>query len=199
MTLSPAARRLILPLAVFLFGLVSLGVAAVLVLVPGNQTTVTGGVGGPFALTDQDGKTVTDGDFLGAPHLVFFGFTHCPDVCPTTLYQAFEVLRAAGDKAKGVRALFVTVDPERDTPEALKAYLASFDPRIVGLTGTPEAIAAVEKAFRVYARKVPMKEGDYTMEHTALVYLMDKKGRFVGGFNLARPPEQAAAELLRQL
>lgn len=199
MTLSPGARRLALPLAVFLFGLVSLGVAAVLVLTPRAQNTVGSAVGGPFALTDQDGRAVTERDFRGAPHLVFFGFTHCPDVCPTTLHQASEVLRAAGDKGKALRALFVTVDPERDTPEILKSYLTSFDPRIVGLTGTPEAVRAIEKAFRVYARKVPLKEGDYTMEHTSLVYLMDKDGRFVGGFNLGRPPAEAAAELLRHL
>lgn len=199
MALSSGARRLALPLAVFLFGLASLGAAALLILLPREQGATPSAVGGPFALVDQDGRTRTERDFRGAPHLVFFGFTHCPDICPTTLHQASEVLRAAGDRGKALRALFVTVDPERDTPEVLKSYLGSFDPRVVGLTGTPEQVRAVEKTFRVYSRKVPLKEGDYTMEHTSLVYLMDKEGRFVGGFNLNRPPVDAAAELLRRL
>ena len=142
---------------------------------------------------------MTDRDFLGKPHLVFFGFTHCPDVCPTKLFEISEVLRATGDEGRDVRALFITVDPERDTPEALKSYLGSFDERIVGLTGERAAIDAAVKAFRAYARKVPLKDGDYTMEHTALVYLMGKDGRFVGAFNLDRPPEQAAQDLIRNL
>jgi protein SCO1/2 len=98
-----------------------------------------------------------------------------------------------------MKALFITVDPERDTPEAMKAYVASFDPRIVGLTGDREAVDKAIRAYRAYAKKVPLKDGDYTMEHTALVYLMDKTGHFVGSFNLERPPEQAAQDLLRQL
>jgi protein SCO1/2 len=196
---SARARRLALPIAVFLLGLLALGAAAVLVVTPRGQNALGAAVGGPFALTDQDGRTVTERDLLGAPYLVFFGFTHCPDVCPTTLAQASEVLRATGERGKRLRAVFLTVDPERDTPEVLKSYLASFDERIVGLTGEPGAVEAAEKAFRAYARKVPLKDGDYTMEHTALVYLMDRNGRFVGSFNLARPPQEAAAELLRHL
>lgn len=199
MPLFALARRLAIPIAAFLFGLLALAATAVLVLRPGAQQAVGSSVGGAFTLTSQDGKTVTERDFRGAPHLVFFGFTHCPDVCPTTLYEASQVLKAAGDKGGRLRALFITVDPERDTPEALKNYLGSFDDRIVGLTGDLGAIEATEKAFRAYARKVPLKDGDYTMEHTALVYLMDKNGRFVGGFNLSRPPAEAAAELLRHL
>ena len=142
---------------------------------------------------------MTDRDFLGKPHLVFFGFTHCPDVCPTKLFEISEALRATGDKGRNLRALFITVDPERDTPEVLKSYLGSFDERIVGLTGDRAAIDAAVKAFRAYARKTPLKDGGYTLEHTALVYLMDKTGRFVGSFNLDRPPEQAAQELIGHL
>ncbi|RYE76669.1 MAG: SCO family protein, partial [Hyphomicrobiales bacterium] len=131
--------------------------------------------------------------------LVFFGFTHCPDICPTKLFEISEVLRAAGPKGEKLKALFVTVDPERDTAETMKSYLGSFDPRIVGLTGDRAAIDGAVKAYRAYARKVPLKDGDYTMDHTALVYLMDKNGGFVGAFNIERPPAEAAQEWLRHL
>jgi protein SCO1/2 len=191
-------QRLILPLLVFALGLAALGATAVLTLGPqSNQATAS--VGGAFTLVDQNGSTVTDRTFLGKPHLVFFGFTHCPDVCPTKLFEISEALRATADKGRDLRALFITVDPERDTPDVLKSYLGSFDARIVGLTGDRAAIDAAVKAFRAYARKVPLKDGDYTMEHTALVYLMGKDGRFVGAFNLDRPPEQAAQELIQRL
>jgi protein SCO1 len=199
MTLSERTRRLALPFAAFLFGLVALGVAAVLTLTPASQSTGGASVGGPFALVDQNGRAVTDKAFLGKPHLVFFGFTHCPDVCPTKLFEISEALRATGDKGRELRALFVTVDPERDKPEVLKSYLGSFDERIVGLTGPQEAIDGTVRAYRAFARKVPTKDGDYTMEHTALVYLMDRNGRFVGSFNLNRAPADSAQELLRHL
>ena len=198
MTVRLPGWRLALPLAAFLLGLAALGWAAWLTLAPQAQVTAAG-VGGPFSLVDQDGRAVTDRDYRGAPKLVFFGFTHCPDVCPTTLQQASEVLRALGPKGDRLRFLFVTVDPERDTAPVLKDYLGSFDPRIVGLTGTPEQVAATTRAYRAYAKRVPLKDGDYTMEHTALVYLMDGENRFVGSFSLARPPEAAAAELAKRL
>jgi protein SCO1 len=199
MALSERFRRLAIPLAAFLFGLVALGAAAVLTLTPAPRSTGAASVGGPFTLIDQDGRTVTDRAFLGKPHLVFFGFTHCPDICPTKLFEISEALRATGEKGRNLRALFITVDPERDRPDVLKGYLASFDERIVGLTGAPAAIEDTVRAYRGFARKVPTKDGDYTMEHTALVYLMDKNGRFVGSFNLNRPPAESAQELLRHL
>jgi protein SCO1/2 len=199
MPLSDRTRRLALPLAAFLLGLVVLGVAAVLTLTPASRPAGAAAVGGPFTLTDHNGRKVTDRDFVGAPHLVFFGFTHCPDICPTKLFELSEVLRATGDKGRRLRALFITVDPERDTPEAMKSYVASFDERIVGLTGDPEAVQQTVRAYRAFARKVPLKEGDYTMEHTALVYLMDRNGQFVGSFNLNRPPDEAARDLLARL
>ena len=199
MPLSERTRRLAIPLAAFVLGLVVLGITAVLTLAPPSRSTGTAHVGGPFTLTNQDGRVVTDREFLGRPHLVFFGFTHCPDICPTKLFEISEALRATGDKGRALRALFVTVDPERDSPAVLKSYLGSFDDRIVGLTGTQEAIDGAVRAYRAFARKVPTKDGDYTMEHTALVYLMDKNGRFVGSFNLNRPPAEAAQELLRHL
>ena len=199
MPLSDRTRRLALPLAAFLLGLVVLGVAAVLTLAPASRPAGAANVGGPFRLVDQDGRTVTDRDFNGAPHLVFFGFTRCPDICPTKLFELSEVLRATGDRGRRLRALFVTVDPERDTPEALKSYLSSFDDRIVGLTGDPEAIQATVRAYRAFARKVPLKDNDYTMEHTALVYLMDKNGHFISSFNLNRTPAEAARDLVGRL
>jgi protein SCO1/2 len=156
-------------------------------------------IGGPFKLVDQSGKPITDEDMKGHPFLVFFGYTHCPDICPTTLFEMSEVMRALGKDADGINALFITVDPERDTPAVMKDYLSSFDPHLRGATGDQKAIDAVEKAYRVYAKKVPAEKGDSSMDHTALVYLMDKQGRFVAPFKLDRKPEAAAADLRRYL
>ena len=195
--MSPRARRLALPLLALAIGLVALGTAVYLTVLPRGGSTVS--IGGPFSLSAGDGRTVTVRDLRGAPYLVFFGFTHCPDVCPTKLFQLSEMFRAMGDKGKTVRALFVTVDPERDTPEIMKSYVSSFDDRIVGVTGSREAIDKVVRDFRAYAKKVPTKDGDYTMEHTSLVYLMGKNGEFIGAFNLERPPEEAAKDLLRRV
>ena len=162
---------------------------------PTSSMSQIASIGGPFTLTDQDGRAVTDQDYKGKPFLVFFGFTHCPDVCPTTLFDVSEVLRKLGPDAERTGALFITVDPDRDTPAALKDYIASFDPHLRGLTGDDNDIAAVAKAYRVYYRKVPLQGDDYTMDHTALVYLMGKDGHFVTAFNLKRRPEEAAADL----
>lgn len=155
-------------------------------------------IGGPFQLVGPDGRQTTDKDFLGRPLLVFFGYTHCPDVCPTAMFQISEIFAALEPDAK-VNALFVTVDPERDTPQVLKSYIASFDKRIVGLSGERPAVEAAIRAYRVYAKKIPGSTGDYTMDHTAIVYLMDKKGRFVAPFNIDRAPKEAAAELRKYL
>lgn len=157
--------------------------------------TAPAAIGGPFQLTDNHGKTVTEKDLQGRPSLIFFGFTHCPDVCPTALFEMSEVMRALGPDAARVNAYFISVDPERDTVAAMKDYLSSFDPHLKGLTGSPEAIAQVLSGYRVYAKKVPQKDGDYTMDHTALIYLMDRGGNFVKPFDLKRTPEEAAAEL----
>jgi protein SCO1/2 len=156
-------------------------------------------IGGPFQLTDQNGKAVTDKSLKGKPTLIFFGYTHCPDVCPTSLFEISEVLRAMGRDADKVNAIFISVDPERDTPAAMKDYLSSFDPHLEGLSGDPAETAKVITSYRVYAKKVPTKDGDYTMDHTALIYLMDRDGRFVSPFNLKRSPEEAATELKRYL
>lgn len=156
-------------------------------------------IGGPFQLTDQHGNAVTDKSLKGKPTLIFFGYTHCPDVCPTSLFEISEVLRALGKDSDKVNAVFISVDPERDTPAAMKDYLSSFDPHLEGLSGDPAETAKVITSYRVYAKKVPTKDGDYTMDHTALIYLMDRDGRFVSPFNLKRTPEEAAADLKRYL
>ena len=156
-------------------------------------------IGGPFQLTDQNGKAVTDKSLKGKPTLIFFGYTHCPDVCPTSLFEISEVLRALGKDADKVNAVFISVDPERDTPATMKDYLSSFDPHLEGLSGDPAETAKVITSYRVYAKKVPTKDGDYTMDHTALIYLMDRNGQFVSPFNLKRTPEEAAADLKRYL
>jgi len=191
--------RLLLILGVFLAGLV---LFSTLVLIVGGRNPVTGvlssaAIGGPFELVDQDGRAVTEQNFKGRPFLVFFGFTHCPDICPTALFEMSEILRKLGPDSGHVNALFISVDPERDTPAVLKDYLSSFEPQIRGLTGDPAAIAVVEKTYRVYAKKVPLEGGEYTMDHSAMVYLMNKEGRFVAPFNLKRRPEDSAAELRR--
>jgi protein SCO1/2 len=189
--------RLLLVCAAFAAGLV-LCLGAITLIAGTNFSTkalAPVAIGGPFRLIDQNGTAVTDQDMKGKPFLVFFGFTHCPDVCPTTLFDVSEVLRSLGPDADRAGALFITVDPERDTTAALKDYLASFDPHLRGLTGDADALAAVAKEYRVYYKKVPLDGADYTMDHTAIVYLMDKDGRFVSPFNLKRKPDVAAAEL----
>jgi protein SCO1/2 len=195
--MASVGMRSILPILLFVIGLATLAATAILVLAPVPRQATAAAIGGPFALVDQNGRAVTDRDLLGKPYLVLFGFTHCPDVCPTKLFEISEVLRRTGERGRDLRALFITVDPERDTPDVLRSYLGSFDGRILGLTGNRAAVDAAVKAYRAYARKSPLKDGDYTVDHTALVYLMGKDGRFVGAFNLDRPPEQAAEELLR--
>lgn len=199
--MNPRAIRLLLVLSAFLAGLVLCFAVVLLVTGRGGAPMIAApaAIGGSFRLTDQNGKTITDQDLKGRPFLVFFGFTHCPDVCPTTLHEVSEILRSLGKDADRVRALFVTVDPERDTPDKLKDYLSSFDPHLVGVTGDAAAITAIGKAYRVYAKKVPLDGGGYTMDHTAIVYLMGKDGRFVAPFNIKRRPEEAAADLRRYL
>jgi protein SCO1/2 len=187
--------RAVWVLGAFLGGLVLVLGAILFVTARSASIPAIAAVGGPFHLIDQDGKAVSDEDMKGRPFLVFFGFTHCPDVCPTTLFDMSQMLRALGPDAGRIGVLFVTVDPERDTPAVLKDYLSSFDPHLRGLTGDPAAVSAALKAFRVYAKKVPLEGSDYTMDHTAVVYLMDKNGHFVAPFNMKRTAEAEAADL----
>lgn len=154
-------------------------------------------IGGPFRLTDQDGKPFGSDQLAGRPFALFFGFTHCPDVCPTTLFQLSEDLKSLGLEGERLQAVFVSVDPERDRPEDLAVYLQSFDPRVKGLTGTPAEVDAAAKAYKAFYKKVPLTGEGYTIEHTAVVYLMDAKGRFFSALNAQEPPETRRAKLLR--
>jgi protein SCO1/2 len=192
------AGRVFLVLAAFATGLlVCLGAILLVTGRGAGPVALSAAVGGPFQLVDEDGKAFGDQNLKGKPFLVFFGFVRCPEVCPTTLFEMSEVIRSLGKDADRAGALLISVDPERDTPASLKDYLSSFDPHLKGLTGDPAAIAAVAKAYRVYYKKVPLETGDYTVDHTAVVYLMDKDGRFVAPFNLKRTAQAAAADLRR--
>ena len=199
--MSGRASRLLVIFAAFFAGLaLCFGVIAFI----GGRGGVTGGIqaaaiGGPFRLIDQAGQPFSDQDLKGKSFLVFFGFTHCPEVCPTTLFEISEIMRMLGSEADRTAALFITVDPERDTPAAMKEYMSSFDPHVRALTGDAAALAAVAKAYRVYYKKMPLEGGDYTMDHTAIVYLMDKEGQFVSPFNMKRTADVAAAELRKHL
>jgi protein SCO1/2 len=189
--------RILLVFSAFLAGLVLC--FAVILLVSGRFTPPVISqrveIGGSFTLINKDGRTITEQDFKGRPFLVFFGFTHCPDVCPTALFEISEIMKALGPDGDRLAALFITVDPERDTAPVLKDYLSNFDPRVQAGTGDAKAIAEVAKKYRVYYKKVPLDQGGYTMDHTAVVYLMDKQGTFVAPFSLKRTPQAAADEL----
>lgn len=164
---------------------------------PGGMT-VTADIGGPFTLTDQHGETVTQADLIGSPHAVFFGYTYCPDVCPTTLWELSTYMAALGEKADDLKVVFVSVDPERDTPEALGDYISAFDDRIIGLTGSREAIDETVRAYRAYYKIHPEDdEGDVLIDHTATTYLFDEAGRFTGTIAYGEAAETARAKLER--
>lgn len=158
-------------------------------------------IGGPFALTDQNGRTITSDSLKGKPTLIYFGFTYCPDVCPTALLLMETALDKLGpDTAKKVNLVFITIDPERDTPKLLKGYVENFGPTFIGLTGSPQQIADVARAYRVYYQKAPGKEGaPYLMDHSSIVYLLDRNGRFVTHFTHEAKAEAIAASVGRLL
>lgn len=198
------ARLIAFVIAGFLIGAIA-GAGVLLLATPqGGQPVQSSGaalIGGPFSLVGADGKPVTDRDFRGRYMLIFFGFTHCPDICPAELQVIAQALEQLGDKAKNVVPIFITLDPERDTPEAMANYVKSFGPNFVGLTGSPEAIAAAAKAYRVAYSKVENKEsaGDYSVDHSALVYLMDPEGRYVTHFSYGLSADQMAERLGKSL
>ncbi len=137
-------------------------------------------LGMPFMLASSKGGEVDSRTLIGKPYAMFFGFTHCPEVCPTTLYEMSKSLEYLGSMADGVRVFFVTVDPERDTVDSLRDYLSNFDPRMEGLVPTIEQLPKLTAAYRIYYTKVPTSDGSYTMDHSALIYLFDKEGRYAG-------------------
>jgi len=189
------------------FMLIAVALAALLVLGSGvlfflshrdnpkgaAATLLASAIGGPFQLVDQNGKPFSDADLKGKWHLVFFGYTHCPDTCPTTLNELALALDRLGGKRDQVGVVFITVDPERDTPEALKSYVASFDAPVAALTGTPEQVAQAAKAYRVYSAKRPRADGAYDMDHGAVIYVMDPQGRFTATFT-----PDSTAEIMAQ-
>ncbi|MGB7036589.1 MAG: SCO family protein [Xanthobacteraceae bacterium] len=198
---SAQATRVLPLLAAFLCGLFL--IFGAIILITGSALSPIGqaaaAIGGPLDLQDQNGKPFSDARMRGQPFLIFFGFTHCPDVCPTTLFDMSQMMKALGPDAGRAGVLFITVDPDRDTAQVLKDYMSNFDPHLLGLTGTQAQINAGIKEYRVYAKKVPLENGDYTMDHTATVYLMDKDGHFIAPFNMKRTPEAEAADLRRYM
>ncbi len=170
------SRRLVSILTVV--AAVSIAALGYLYLTQGGTGPAAVPIGGPLRLTDQDGKPFDSTSLTGKPYAVFFGFTHCPDACPTTLSEIARVEDELGAPAKELTTLFVTVDPERDTPSVLKEYISNFGGNTVALSGTPEEVAQAAKEYRVFYKKVPTSDGGYTMDHTAVLYLMDRKGAF---------------------
>ncbi|YBV97050.1 SCO family protein [Phyllobacteriaceae bacterium JZ32] len=151
--------------------------------------------GGPFQLVATNGQPITEEAFRSHPSAIFFGFTHCPDVCPTTLFELDGWLKQLGPEGENIRAYFVTVDPERDDVETMKAYVGNVSQRITGITGEPDKVAAMLKSYHVYSRKVPGENGDYTMDHTASIFLLDAKGRFRGTIAYGENPATAIGKL----
>ncbi len=172
---------------------------------PGSRVVTTGKalVGGPFELVGKDGKTVTDQDFRGRYMLVFFGFTHCPDICPAELQVMAQAVEGLGANADKVVPIFISVDPERDTPEAVTAYVENFGPNFVGLTGSPEAVAEAAKAYRVTYQKFEYKDqqGDYgySIDHSSLVYLMSPDGEYITHIPYGTPADKMTETLRRYL
>ena len=192
---SPSMTRL--QLNVLLWALVAvagLGAGA-LYLRQGGAEGVGAVLGGPFEVIDHDGRTVTEADLEGSPTLLFFGFTHCPEICPTTVYEMAGWLDELGPQASDLKAYFATVDPERDTPEMLRDYLTSQTDDVVGLTGTPEQMAGLAKAWRAYYARVPLEGGDYTMDHFAGVYLIDENGDYAGLISYGEDHDTAVAKI----
>jgi protein SCO1/2 len=165
----------------------------------GSRILQASGIGGPFRLASSAGGELSSDDLKGKPFIVFFGYTHCPDICPTTVSDVTTWLEALGPEGKEIKALFVSIDPERDSPASLKDYLSSFPDQVVGLTGTPEQIAEVAKEYRVYYAKHPLKDGDYSMDHSALIYLMGRDGKLAGTLTYDAKAEDAIAKLKRLL
>ena len=186
-------RRLLLLAPAGVLGAGLAGMAAWLGL---RGDTGAAGIGGPFRLRGADGREVTDADFRGRWMLVYFGYTRCPDACPTALQDMANAVDSldAGTRAK-VAMLFITVDPERDTPAVVQDYVGAFAAPIVGLSGTPDQVAGAAKAYRVYYAKHPKAGGEYDMDHSSIIYVMDPRGRFVANFTHETAPDAIAAKL----
>jgi protein SCO1/2 len=195
---SQTARRpaLIYGAIGFVLALLILGTGAFVWLTQGGTASL---VGGPFTLENGNGQQVTDRDFRGKYMLVYFGYTFCPDVCPTTLNEVADAMDRLGSKADRLQPIFISVDPKRDSPEVMKQYVTAFSPRLIGLTGTPDQIAAVAKEYRVYYAEHRTGPGpnDYSMDHSSVLYLMGPDGKFVAPIRPDEDGAQMAAELSR--
>ena len=182
---SPAAKRgSSLILIAFALALVGIVAATVAFLPRGDKPSALSVVGGPFRLESSKGGTVDSRALKGKPFLVFFGFTQCPNVCPTTLADLGTLLDEFAAEGGDLQAYYITLDPERDTQEVMREYMASFTDRITGLTGTPQQIEGVIRDYRAFVKRVPLPGGDYTLEHTLMVYMMDRDGGFAGPLDL---------------
>lgn len=153
--------------------------------------------GEPFTLVSQNGDQITEAAFRGSPSAVFFGFTYCPEVCPTTLFELDGWLRELGDEASDINAYFVTIDPERDTPEIVDTYVSNVSDRITGISGEPDKVFAMARSFGIYWKKVDLEGGDYTMDHTASILLLDRDGDFAGTIAYGENPDNAVEKLRR--
>ncbi|WP_199554183.1 SCO family protein [Sandaracinobacteroides hominis] len=176
---------------------VALGVGVVRQFSGGPTSGYSSAIGGPFTMTDQNGRTVTDESLKGRPYAIFFGFTRCPDVCPTTLSHMAAWRKQLGRDGDKFDVVFVSVDPEHDSQQGLASYLTLFDTPVTGLRGTPEQLAGIVKAYKVFYAKVPQAGGDYTIDHTASIYLMDSKGRFIGTIAYGEDQRTAVEKLQR--
>ena len=162
-----------------------------------KEAVSEGPFGVPFTLVSQTGQPITEQALRGKPTALFFGFTHCPEVCPTTLFELAGWLKTLGDDGKNLNAYFVTVDPERDTPQVMNTYVSNFSDRIVGISGDPDKVHAMAKSFSIYWKKVDTSDGDYTMDHTASVLLLNAKGEFAGTIAYGESADTAIAKLKR--
>ena len=158
---------------------------------------VTRAFGEPFVLVDHNGDEITEAAFRGHPSAVFFGFTYCPDVCPTTLFEMDAWLNELGPEGENIRAFFVSVDPERDTPEVLGRYITNVTDKVTGITGEPEDVAQMARSFGIFVRKVDLEGGDYTIDHTASILMIDSTGDFAGTIAYGENPDNAMAKLRR--
>lgn len=206
MSVSRAQFRILRYLIALLAGGAA-GLAAYLILgldgsSPGGPTRTTGRalIGGSFELVDQNGKTRTDAEFRGKYMLVFFGYTHCPDFCPTGLQAMTEALDALGKDAEKIQPIFITIDPERDTPKVMKEYVPNFHKRLIGLSGTKAQVAKAAKAYRVYyARAGKPGDEDYLMDHSTFTYLMGPDGQYLAHFSHGTPPKTVAERIRKYM
>lgn len=192
------ARRFLVLLAAIFIGIGLL--SGTLYFIAGSNPPGSSGqtaIGGPFTLTGTGGKAFSSEKLKGKPYLVFFGFTHCPEVCPTTLFDLTQDMKELGTEADKFNVVFISVDPERDTPDLIKLYLSSFDDRIIGLTGTEKEIAEVARNFKAFYKKTPTSDGSYTVDHQVTIYMMDSSGRFASATNYQEDQETRLAKIRR--